>query len=148
MTPVGSHGPIYLDANILIYAIERGHPWTDDLAALLKRVYAGDLTAVTSELSLAEVLAKPYALASTDLIDTYEALFSDRSPLVVRSIDRPILRRTAHLRGAGKLRIADAIHVATALEAGCTRFVSNDHQLLGNLPEALFGCSAADVAAL
>jgi len=37
-----------------------------------------------------------------------------------------ILERAAQLRAATNLKTPDAIHAATALEHGCTLFVTND----------------------
>lgn len=51
-------------------------------------------------------------------------------------ITQPILRRAAHLRATTKLKTPDALHAATALEAGCVLFVSNDlgFRSVPNLP--------------
>jgi predicted nucleic acid-binding protein len=125
---------IYLDANILIYATEAGNPWTDQLRTLLKSVYRGQCRAITSELTLTEVLAKPYATGSARLVRIYETLLSARSAILTVPVDRDILRRAAHLRSAPRLKLADAIHLATALQGGCSHFLSNDGYLLGAMP--------------
>ena len=41
-------------------------------------------------------------------------------------ITQPILREAARLRATTKLRTPDALHAATALQAGCVLFVTND----------------------
>jgi predicted nucleic acid-binding protein len=41
-------------------------------------------------------------------------------------ITQPILRQAAQLRATTKLRTPDALHAATALDAGCALFVTND----------------------
>lgn len=52
-------GNRYLDANIWIYALE-GYPvFIQDLNQLFQSIDQGNLSAVTSELSLAEALVKP-----------------------------------------------------------------------------------------
>jgi predicted nucleic acid-binding protein len=57
--PSGSR--IYLDANVWIYALEGYAAYATQLAALFTRLDAGDLIGATSELTLAEVLVKPFA---------------------------------------------------------------------------------------
>lgn len=47
---------VYLDANIFIYALEGVTPWAESLHDVFTGLEAGDLTAVTSGLSLAERL--------------------------------------------------------------------------------------------
>ncbi|WP_207713961.1 hypothetical protein [Scytonema sp. UIC 10036] len=51
---------VYLDTNILIYALEGYPAYLQDLTQLFQRITQGDLIAVTSELSLVEALVKPF----------------------------------------------------------------------------------------
>jgi predicted nucleic acid-binding protein len=137
---------LYLDANAIIYALEDGNPWTEALRRLLRRVVLGEILAVTSALTLAEVLAKPYAVGDGKLIEQYEALLATSSPIQVAPIDALILRRAARVRGTLRLKLADAIHVATAMETGCTRLLSNDHRVLNALvaPLTAYGMDRVD----
>jgi predicted nucleic acid-binding protein len=50
---------IYLDVNIWIYALEGYPDFSSGLAALFQAIDQGTLTAVSSELALAEALVKP-----------------------------------------------------------------------------------------
>lgn len=67
--PVGSR--IYLDTNIWIYALEGFAPFADRLAALFARVDQGELIAITSELTLAEALVKPFSSNQPALQEVY-----------------------------------------------------------------------------
>ena len=53
-------GRIYLDTNIFIYALEGYRIFRTALATLFDALDRQELTAVTSELTLAEVLMKPF----------------------------------------------------------------------------------------
>ena len=141
-------GPLYLDSNVLIYSIEAGNPWTGQLEELLARLYRGELDAVTSELTLAEVLPKPLAKADRALVEAYETLLSESSPLTIVPVDRSILHRSAGVRSVSRMKLADAIHTATALQAGCTRFLSNDGRLLAALPPPLLACGMDQLPSL
>jgi predicted nucleic acid-binding protein len=44
-------------------------------------------------------------------------------------VERAILLRAARLRCELHLKLPDAIHVASAVAAGCDLFLSNDHRL-------------------
>ncbi|NJO66955.1 MAG: hypothetical protein HC832_05925 [Leptolyngbyaceae cyanobacterium RM1_405_57] len=50
---------IYFDTNVWIYAVESYPAFIQELLALLQSIDQGNQIAITSELSLAEVLVKP-----------------------------------------------------------------------------------------
>ncbi|MFO1186826.1 MAG: PIN domain-containing protein [Alphaproteobacteria bacterium] len=120
---------LYLDSNIIILAIESGNRWTELLRHLFSAIEYRRIRAVASDLSLAEVLAKPLALGAKDLIATYERLFAAKSSLITIPISRGVLRLSAELQGRLNLKLADAIHVATAVTAACDFFLTNDDRL-------------------
>ena len=80
-------------------------------------------------MTIAELLA-PTAQGHTrsveDKAKLYADLFVHDGLFSVRPITRSILVATALLRRDFPHKLADAIHVATAMAAGCSFFVSND----------------------
>lgn len=74
--------------------------------------------------SILEILEVPLRNENTILIDTYEQLLSSQVSLV--PIRQTILKSAAQLRATTNLRTPDAIHAATALDANCTLFLTND----------------------
>ncbi len=97
------------------------------LAQLFARVDAGQLTAVTSELTLAEALVKPFASGRDDLRQAYLDTLRSGGSLVVAAVSREILIDAARLRGQHQaLKLPDAIHAATAQAHGVEFFVTND----------------------
>jgi predicted nucleic acid-binding protein len=121
----GSH--VYLDTNIIIYAVEGAALARPSLLHLLSQVDAGVLTATTSELTLAEVLVRPLRDGNAVLADAYRRSISNGAALRIARVSRVVLERAAALRAAqASLKLPDAIHAATALLAGCTTFLSND----------------------
>ncbi|EBU8132015.1 VapC toxin family PIN domain ribonuclease [Salmonella enterica subsp. enterica serovar Java] len=117
---------IYLDANVLIALIEASLPLTDGQAAFVANIDSGKIVAVTSELALAECLVKPLADSNVKAVEAYNQLFSEAGNLSVRPVSRAILTSAAALRAATRLKLPDAIHLATANEAGCSEFVTAD----------------------
>ncbi len=126
---------LYLDANVLIYSREGPNRWTPLLDDLLEAIDGGVVTAVTSELTLAEVLVKPIEVDAADVIAGYERMLSSASPIIVVPVNRDILRMMAELRARLRLKPMDAIHVATALAMDCYHVVSEDARL--RLPSEL-----------
>jgi len=131
---------IYLDSNIIIYAVEKNHSWMRATQTLLEQIDSAIFNAMTSELVLAEVLAVPMAVKNHSLVQAYDELFEADSGLRLRPVNRSVLKLAADLRGQLKLKLADAIHVATAQLAGCDYFLTQDERLgraLANQPKWL-----------
>jgi predicted nucleic acid-binding protein len=126
---------VYLDTNIFIYTVEGYVPEAAILRELFAALEDGRFTAVTSELSLAEVLVKPFELGHEDVAAAYTELLTSSDRLAVLPIDRAILVEAARQRAALGMRMPDAIHVATALATGCELFLTNDRPL--KLPPGL-----------
>jgi predicted nucleic acid-binding protein len=120
---------IYLDTNVIIFAIEAGNPWTELLRGLFQAIDKRTVHALTSELTIAEVLTKPMALGAQDLIEKYDRLLSPSSSIAVVPIDRSILRTAADLRGRLGVKLMDAIHIGTAKACGCQSFLTHDASL-------------------
>jgi uncharacterized protein len=120
---------LYLDSNIIIFSVEEGNPWSDQLRVLFRSIDQGALQAFTSELTIAEVLAKPMALGARDLIEKYDQLLATDSVVKVVPVDRAVLRAAAELRGQIGTKLLDAIHVATARLYACNLFLTQDQDL-------------------
>ena len=99
------------------------------LSALDRKAFA----AATSELTLAEL--KPFQLGREDAVSAYTNLVQHSDWLAVVPVDRSVLVETARQRATTGILMPDAIHVATALAAGCDVFLTNDRRL--KLPPAI-----------
>lgn len=117
---------LYLDTNIWIYALEGYPAFIQDLNQLFQSIAQGNLNAVTSELSLAEALVKPFQNQNLAQQQTYKQFISSSQNLSVIPISRDILIEAARLRGSINIKIPDAIHAATALLTQCSTFITND----------------------
>lgn len=126
---------VYLDTNVFIYTVEQVVPWAARTVEVLKAIDNGELSAATSELSLAEALVKPFQLGNEQAIRAYRGIFQTRASLRVVPIERGILVDAARLRGAclrgadtARAKLPDAIHTATALVEGCEVILTNDRR--------------------
>jgi predicted nucleic acid-binding protein len=120
---------LYLDSNIFIHAFECETELGHAARRAFKLADAGKIIGVTSQLTLSEVLPRPYEEANLALEQAYERVFSGRRGLEVYPVSIDILRLTARLRAQTKARTADAIHVATAMQAACDSLVSEDTRI-------------------
>ena len=121
--PIG--GPVYIDANAIIYSVERVEPYHGLLAPMWEDAKAGRFTLTSSEPVALETLVRPLR----DGIARLEVLF--RSILAATEMDLiPATLATwddaARIRADTGLATPDALHAATALRAGCAAFITND----------------------
>jgi predicted nucleic acid-binding protein len=117
---------VYVDANIIIYRVERVAPYLPVAAPLWNAVDTGQQQIVTSELSVLEVLVKPFQIGDASLITLFQAVLYNTWGFSCIPITRQILEDAARLRADKGLKTPDAIHAATALNIGCTLFITND----------------------
>ena len=117
---------VYLDINIFIYALEGVEPWATPIGQAFAGMEAGEWHAVTSELSLAEGLVRPYQRGREDLVQLYKTALSPRGYFSRAPVDAATLISAARLRALHDFKLPDAIHAATALAQGCTAILTND----------------------
>ena len=119
-------GRVYVDANTIIYRVERVEPYLSRTALLWDGLRNRQLDVCTSELSFLEVAVKPLRLQDDMLYGLFQRILYEVLGFDTLPISHAILTRAAQLRASTSLKTPDAIHAATALEAGCTLFVTND----------------------
>jgi len=120
---------IYLDTNIIVYAVEEPVSLTKGQAALFDAIDEGSVHAFTSELALAECLVHPFAVNDTILAAAYEKFLGGETELKLVPLDRHILIAAAHIRALTKIKLPDAIHVASAMSMGATIFLTADRRI-------------------
>ncbi len=72
------------------------------------------------------MLPLPYRTENLLLEDTYESVLAREPLLEVMALSTPVLRLAARLRVELAMRLPDAIHVATAMQARCDCVLSED----------------------
>lgn len=125
---------IYLDTNIFIAAFERRDGLSDRLGSVFAAgARRGGETFLTSELTISELLVVPLREGKIALAGYYTDVLSQNEWLQVSPVARSVLLSAAELRANRRgLRLPDAIHLATALAAGCSHFLTDDSALAGN----------------
>ncbi len=118
-------GLVYIDANGLIYSVERIEPYRTLLEPMWQQAQDGNISIVSSPVLVSEVLVKPLQVGNTEIEMQYRELFASNA---VRLLDasHEVFEDTARLRAETSLKIPDALHAATALRAGCALFITND----------------------
>lgn len=123
------NGPVALDSSIFIYFIEEHATYLPLVEPLFEAMNAGELEAVTSSLTLLEVLVIPFRFANAPLVERYETLLTRSRGLRLVDLDRDFLRSVAQVRAATRVKVPDAMQLAAAMAAGCPVFLTNDDRI-------------------
>ena len=130
-------GRVTVDSAPIIYFLE-GHPeFAPRYAPFFQRAEAGDYELIIATLALAEVLTGPLRLGDEELAQRYRAALTAPPTWRITELNASIAHRAARIRGVSKLRLPDAVQVATALETSSIALVSSDrdYSALDDLPE-------------
>ena len=117
---------VCLDTNIVIYAVEGFATLATQIQALLSAMDDAEISAVTSELTLAEVLIKPLRDQNQAGLDAYRQFLTSTTVFQSVPISKDILEEAARICATTKLKLPDAIHLATATLNNCDSFLTND----------------------
>ncbi len=116
---------VYIDTNIFVYYVEADPQFVHTARTCFLALEAGNATILTSELTIAECLYYPSKMDNLAAIAAYERLFAS-GEIGILPIYGALARRAAAHGGKLGLKLLDAMHYFTALEAGCEVFVTND----------------------
>ena len=120
---------IYVDSNVLIYLIEGLEPFAGLAARTFEIAGRAGAQVVTSQLSAAECMIRPFWESNSRLIHDYERLFENQSDITLVALDYGIVKHAAEVGGPLGLKLVDALHIASAMAAGCEVFVTNDRNI-------------------
>ena len=128
MRDLAGHRRIGLDSNILIYLLETSGPLADAAARIVDAIDAGTTEAVLSTVGLIEILAGPARAGDAAAFELTADALRDLLIRVV-SLDQATAEDAAWIRGSLGIGLEDAVHLASARNAGATAFVTNDRRL-------------------
>lgn len=130
---------IYLDTNIVIYAVQDPSGYGTQAAARLARARGvGDDFAV-SDLVRMECRVKPLKTGDAKLLTDFDVFFTTADVHAV-PLTTAVCDRATMIRATVNFKTIDALHLAAAVENGCDLFLTNDTRLnrFADLPVEVF----------
>lgn len=120
---------ISVDTALFIYFIEKN----PDYMVLVKPIFSGIadkyIEALTSTITLLEVLVLPLRLKNKALAEQYRDILLHTNGLTTYEVSHDVSELAAKLRGKHDIRTPDAIQIATGVIYGADFFVTNDISL-------------------
>jgi predicted nucleic acid-binding protein len=117
---------VALDTSVFVYQLEanpRYEPLTNPVFSWLEK--AGH-SAVTSTITMTELLVQPYRDSELERVDVFYSLLSTYPNLGWVAPDLEIAGLAAQLRAAHGLRTPDSLQAATAIRSEAGGLVTND----------------------
>lgn len=119
-----------LDTGPLIYYIERTPGYVEIVRPFFQSVDRGEISVVTSTITLLEVLVQPIQRGDQYLARRYRKMLLYTSGLTTILLSAAIAEEAAKLRAQyNSLRTPDSIQMATAIKASATFFLTSDNRL-------------------
>jgi predicted nucleic acid-binding protein len=125
---IEKHKIIGLDTAPFIYYIEDVTPYADLLDPVFNLLENHAVRAVTSTVTFAEILTKPFADKNFSLADEIKFTLKSFSSLVA-SIDEKLGEAAALIRARYTIRLPDALQVAAAVQGEASLFLTNDKRV-------------------
>ena len=125
----GGISKVYVDAAPLIYYVEENSAYVDKMERILRLVEHSSLEAVSSVLTLSEVLVVPIRVGAPQLAQRYHSILMNREFCTLVAVSADIAIGAASIRARYRINLPDALHIACAVDFGCDAFLTNDHKL-------------------
>lgn len=119
------HTRVGLDTACFIYHLSNDPRYLPLTSALFSLIESGKVTAVTSSLTLVEILTRPKLLGHQAAVESYRVALATFPNLELRRSDIVITERAAELRARYRLATPVALQLATALVEGAQAFIGN-----------------------
>jgi predicted nucleic acid-binding protein len=117
---------VYLDTNIVIYAVEQTPAFGPRARARLATAQAAGDILMISDLTRMECLVGPLRSGNTALESDFRAFFGVTT---VVAITAAVCDRAARIRATTSFKPMDALQLAAAVEHGAHVFLTNDTRL-------------------
>ena len=120
------HHRIALDTSVFIYQLEANARYLALTESVFSWVERAGHEAVTSTITMTELLVPSYRSEDENRVDAFYGLLSTYPNLLWIAPDLEAADLAAKLRARYRLRTPDAVQAATAIRAHATGFVTND----------------------
>ena len=120
---------VCIDTAPFIYFIEKHPKYMRVIRPVFAHIDTGQIQAITSTITLLEVLVHPYRKKDKALAERYQNILLNSSGLTTLEISHEISKSAASLRASYSIRTPDAIQIAAGLAQTATSFLTNDPDL-------------------
>ena len=118
-----------IDTVAFIYHFEENEKYLPFTNILFEMIENGKVRAVTSTITLMEILVKPKRDGNQKAANEYKFILQTFPNLEIRNIDAEVAERAAEIRAKYGVKPPDALQVAASLINNAEVFITNDREL-------------------
>ena len=118
---------VYIDTNIFIFFLQRDERYFSIVAPIIQACSSRRIFGVTGDLVLAEVMVHPYRSGDATVIAQFRSFFGQKNFLSIAAHEARFFDEASMIAGQKRMKLIDAIHYRTAVQAGCQFFLTHDH---------------------
>ena len=118
------------DTSPILYFVEENLNYLQLMNQIFQQIDDGEIIAITSTISVIELLVIPIRTGNHMLTAQYTDLLIDSGFFLTYGITTDIAKTGAELRAKYALKTPDALQLAVAIQSGCQAFLTNDKDLL------------------
>ena len=123
---VPSGALVVVDSAPIIYFLEGHRTLAPRFADVFERAAAGDLAIAISTITLAEVVSGPLSAANEILAEAYRSALTEGQGWSVVPVTEAVALAAARFRVRYRLRLPDAIQLATVATSGAYALITHD----------------------
>ena len=120
---------ICIDTAPFIYFIEKDPKYLNIVRPIFAEIDAGKIDALTSTITLLEVLVLPFKTKNESLAEKYREILLYAEGLTTFEIFHEVSELSSKLRAKYLIRTPDAIQIAVGIICGADTFLTNDSGL-------------------
>lgn len=118
-----------IDTAPIIYFVEKHHLYLNVLRPVFAAIETGEIEAITSTITLLEVLVHPLRTNNLTLAKKYKDILLSSDHFTTFEILHGISEKSASLRAKYGIKTPDALQIANAVFHSAHKFVTNDTDL-------------------
>lgn len=120
---------ICIDTTPIIYFIEKHQKYLNIIRPVFVEIDAESIKAVTSTITLLEVLVHPFRTKNETLAEKYREILLHSKGLTSFEISHEVSEMSSKVRAKYSIKTPDAIQVAVGILHGASKLLTNDPAL-------------------
>jgi len=120
---------IFIDTAPIIYFIEKHKRYMNIVRPVFTEIDSGKIQALTSTITLLEVLVHPFKTNNEKLAERYREILLNSENLTTFEILHEVSEISSKLRAKYSIKTPDAIQIAVGILYGADKFLTNDPSL-------------------